>query len=812
MTTKTSSKKAAAKAANKKIASKSYEGFIVTSHYTVDENGATVHLYGRLKDGSSFEIRTRKNPYFFVKADDAKRAGELAGVTPEKTKLKTMDDDPVSKVTMSNPKDVAKTRKMLEDENIPCYEADIPFTRRYLIDEDILTQVSIEGEHERGEHVDKVFVEPTLTPIHQNQPVAEPTLLSIDIETDAKATMIHSISLYNKDVSKVIVVENEAIRQNKSKLKNAHIVESEKELLRVFVDSVNGLDPDIITGWHVIDFDFNIIAKRAKKHEINLTIGRDNSSLSLRIESNFLKDSSATLHGRLVIDGIHLLKSSFVKLDDYKLNTAAQEFLDDSKLIEEDDRFEIIEQYYQTEPQKFIDYNLKDSKLVHEILDASGVYTLTVQRSLLTGLHMDGVKASIASFDSLYLRELRKEGFVAMSTRPGESNPGLGGFVMRSKPGIYDNILVLDFKSLYPSIMRTFNIDPLSYVGTTEELDKKKVDYTDTTKYIVAPNGAVFANDEGIVPRLLARMWKERDKAKKAGDELARYAIKIHMNSMYGVLASPNSRYHRRPLSNAITYFGQKLIKRTAKEVEDDGYDVIYSDTDSVFVDPKTKDTDKAINIGQEVEKKLNAFFKNHIENEYSRKSILELEFEKTYTKFFIPSVRGESGVGAKKRYAGLKRQDDGSTKLDFTGLEFVRRDWTELAKEFQMKLLDLIFAEKEVGEFVKEFVKKLKGGEYDDLLVYRKALRKPVEEYTKTTPPHVKAAKKLHELTSNIIDYVITTDGPEPTEKLEHPPDYDHYIEKQVKPIAESILRLEGKNFDDVMKGSEQKGLGGFF
>ncbi|MGM5481351.1 MAG: DNA polymerase II [Nanobdellota archaeon] len=812
MTAKKTTKKTAKKAASKKSSNKTYDGFIVTSHYTVDDDGATIHLYGRLKDGSSFEVRTRKDPYFFVKADDAKRAGELTGAAYEETKLKTMDEKPVSQVTMSNPKDVAKTRKMLEDENIPCYEADIPFTRRYLIDEDILTQISIEGEHERGSHVDNVFIEPKVTPIHENQPVAEPTLLSIDIETDAKATKIHSISLYNKDVSKVIVVENDAIRKSKSKLKNAHIVDSEKELLRVFVDSVNGLDPDIITGWHVIDFDFNIIAKRAKKHNINLSIGRDTSPLSLRIESDFLKDSSATLHGRLVLDGIHLLKSSFVKLDDYKLNTAAKEFLDDSKLIEEDDRFEIIEKYYQTKPQAFIDYNLKDSQLVYEILDASSVYTLTVQRSLLTGLHMDGVKASIASFDSLYLRELRKEGYVAMSTRPRESNQGMGGFVMRSKPGIYDNILVLDFKSLYPSIMRTFNIDPLSYQGTTEELDKRKVKYDDTSKYIIAPNGAVFANNEGILPRLLARMWKERDKAKKESDELARYAIKIHMNSMYGVLASPNSRYHRRPLSNAITYFGQELIKKTAEEVEDDGYDVIYGDTDSVFVDPKMKDREKAIRVGKDVEKKLNAFFKKHVENEYSRTSILELEFEKTFTKFFIPSVRGESGVGAKKRYAGLKLQEDGSTKLDFTGLEFVRRDWTELAKEFQMKLLDLIFAEKEVSGFVKEFVKKLKEGEYDNLLVYRKALRKPIEEYTKTTPPHVKAAKKLDELTSNIIDYVITTEGPEPTEKQEHPPDYEHYIEKQVKPIAESILRLEGKSFDDVMKGSEQKGLGGFF
>ncbi|MFW5865515.1 MAG: DNA polymerase II [Nanoarchaeota archaeon] len=789
-----------------------FKGFIVTSHYTVEKDDAIVHLYGRLENGESFEARIAARPYFFVKTKDAKKVKDLLGIAPQETKLSSMDGENVSKVEMEHPKDVSKVRGLLEEENIVCYEADIPFTRRIMIDRKLYSQAIIKGEKKQGKHVTNVFENPALKPTTETTPVALPTMLSIDIETDEKASIIYSVSLYSKDIKKVIVVENEAIKKNKQKLKNAHIVDSEKELLQTFVDTVNSLDPDIITGWNVIDFDFSILAKRAKRHDIALAIGRDGSELSLRIESSFLKDSSATVHGRLLLDGIHLLKSSFVNLENYKLNTAAKEFLDDSKLIEEDDRFSIIETQYKTDPQAFIDYNLKDSQLVQNILDASGVYTLTIERSLLTGLHMDGVKASIASFDSMYLKELRKKGYVAVSTRVHETEQGLGGFVMRSKPGIYDNILVLDFKSLYPSIMRTFNIDPLSYHGTTKELEKEGIDYTDAKRYIVAPNKAVFSQEEGILPALLERLWKARDKAKEEGNELARYAIKIHMNSMYGVLASPNSRYHKRPLSNAITYFGQDMIKKTAAEVEDEGYEVIYGDTDSIFVEPKAKDTQKAISIGEKIEKKLNVFLKEHILSVYARKSILELEFEKIYTKFFMPSVRGESGVGAKKRYAGLKLLEDGNTQLDFTGLEFVRRDWTELSKEFQMKLLDLIFAEKEVTGFVKEFVQKLKQGTYDDLLIYTKALRKPIKEYTKTTPPHVKAAKKLDKLTTNIINYIMTTDGPEPTEKLEHPPDYDHYIEKQIKPIAESILRLEGKYFDDVIQGSEQKGLRGFF
>ena len=183
-----------------------------------------------------------------------------------------------------------------------------------------------------------------------------------------------------------------------------------------------------------------------------------------------------------------------------------------------------------------------------------------------------------------------------------------------------------------------------------------------------------------------------------------------------------------------------------------------------------------------------------------------------------MPTVRG-SEEGAKKRYAGLKVTNLGTdkeeSKLDFTGLEFVRRDWTELAKEFQLKLIDLIFddaKDEDIEKFVSDFVKDIKNGKMDSLLVYRKSLRKDVDSYTKTTPPHVKAARMLDKIDSNIIEYVITKEGPQPIKKILAPLDYDHYIEKQIKPIADSVLGLQGQSFEDVLKGSKQSGLDSFF
>ena len=174
-----------------------------------------------------------------------------------------------------------------------------------------------------------------------------------------------------------------------------------------------------------------------------------------------------------------------------------------------------------------------------------------------------------------------------------------------------------------------------------------------------------------------------------------------------------------------------------------------------------------------------------------------------------MPRIRG-SEKGAKKRYAGLLIEN-GKEKIDFTGLEFVRRDWTALAKKFQLGMLERIFHKKEVYGFVKTFVDDLRKGKYDDLLIYRKAIRKDLAAYVKTTPPHVKAARKLEKLKSNIIKYVMTQNGPEPIQNITSKIDYEHYIDKQIKPLADSILVFFNQKFDDIIKGSKQTKLFGY-
>jgi len=342
--------------------------------------------------------------------------------------------------------------------------------------------------------------------------------------------------------------------------------------------------------------------------------------------------------------------------------------------------------------------------------------------------------------------------------------------------------------------MITFNIDPYDFVG------KKK-----GKNLVCAPNGACFRNAQGILPSIIKDIMKHREEVKKKKDLVSSFALKTLLASFYGALGSPVCRFFSMDMANAITAFARFTIKETAELIRKEGYEVIYSDTDSIFVVSRAKNVKEADKVGEKLQKTINSYYDKIIPKKYGRKSYLELEYEKCFVKFLMPKLRG-SEKGAKKRYAGLLIKN-GKEEIKFTGLEFVRRDWTELSKTFQLTLLDLIFHEKDVQSFVKKFVEDLKKGKYDKQLVYRKSLRKPIEEYV-VTPPHVKAAKKMEVIDSSLIQYVITTDGPEPLSNIKHEIDYDHYINKQIKPIADSVLCFYDLTFDDLIKGNSQKTL----
>lgn len=765
------------------------KAFIVDRTYRVEDGKAIVYLFGRLANGQSFLATKTFKPYFYIRTSDVAKSRNIGSFEEHPTKLTTMQDEPVTKIVLETPKDVPPLRQAFEQNDIPCYEADIRFTQRFCMDHGIFATMNVEGSYEKGTHVDRVYTEPEISPADFTP---ELDVLSIDIETSLDGNMLYMITL-TQGTKQVTLVQGDA------EGKNIRFYSNEHDILKAFTEIVQEWDPDIITGWNLIDFDLQDIKKRCDKEKIPFVLGRTDWPSTLRIESQFIRDSTANIAGRMVLDGIHLMKSSFIRLDDYKLETAAQEFLGDGKLLKGDDRHAEIEQLYKEDRNTLIEYNRKDTELVLEILKRTKLIELTMLRSKLTGMTMERVRASIASFDSVYLRELTKHGKVAPNGGHVDTDERItGGYVRESKPGIYSYILVLDFKSMYPSVIRTFNIDPASYLpGCTQQEPSKEI--------IVSPNGACFRNTNGILPRIIQHLWEERDKAKKEKDAVASLALKTLMNSFFGVLASPNCRFFSLEMGNAITHFARYFIKMAAEKIEERGYTVIYGDTDSVFVETKATIVKDAERVGKELQEHINTFYATFVEDTFFRKNFMELEAEKVYRKFLMPRTRG-SEQGAKKRYAGLLVKGD-KEEMDFTGLEFVRRDWTEVSKKFQLDLLEKIFHEQEVTTYVKDFVKAVKEGKYDSLLVYRKSIRKDLEEYTKTTPQHVKAARILEEkegLEGNTIKYVITKNGPEPVGYETAEIDYDHYIEKQIKPIADSVLVFYGVTFDELLSGQQ--------
>jgi DNA polymerase-2 len=794
--------------------SKPMKGYVVYPTYRIIEDEKKdkkpfVYLFGKLENGDSFLAIKEYRPYFYIKNKDYEKGNKIDKALKsfnaeiEDTKLKNFNDEYVLKVYTELPVDVTKLRKKLEEEeNIECYEADIRFYQRFLIDYDIKGSLEITGKYKKGNFVDRIYENPML-----NGSDWKPKLkvLSIDIETDSKAKNIYCVSLHTEEYSKVIIV---SIDKDLGKpLHDAINVSNEKELIEKFQELVLKIDPDIITGWNLIDFDLKVLKEKFEQYKIPFNLGRIDWPCKLELNSDFMKDSTADFPGRMVLDGIVLLKTSFIKLENYKLETAAEEFLGKKKIIGHENKGENIEQNYKHNQQKLVDYNLEDSKFVYEIINKTGALEITILRSMITGMTLDRVKASVASLDSLFLRYTRKYDIVLNSSRFAEKDePGKGGFVMDSKPGLYDYVLVLDFKSLYPSIIRTFNIDPYSFVAL-----KDRPKHMTKDKFVTCANGAVFKNQQGILPRVITDVWKQRDEAKKRKDTKETiYALKIIMNSFYGVLSNPACRFYNLEMSNAITYTGQEIIKLTTKKVRELGYDVIYGDTDSIFVVSGSKKLEDARKIGKKIQKYINEFYSEYIQKEFHRENAMEIQFEKLFRVFLMPTVRGTQ-EGAKKRYAGIIVKDDDSEELSFTGMEFVRGDWTDLAKKFQQELYTLVFNKKEVSDYIKKFVKDLRLGKYDNMLVYRKSISKSLEEYTKTTPPHVKAARMLDKLTSNIIQYVITLEGPQPIEKLKNKPDYEHYIEKQLKPIADTILFVYGHNFEDMLENAKQTSLFGF-
>ena len=778
--------------------------FLLTRQWSDEPDGVRLDFWLATAQGPLTVSIHRQQALFFIRQADARAAtgllGSVPGVSIKPLQLKTFSDEPVSAVYLFSQQQLYRARDRLEQNGIACYEADIRPTERFLCERFITASIDVDADFsEQALH--NVRLQPGLyTPNFE--------VMSLDIESDYESDTLFSIAFVTANINRVLMigdgVDNELIEY----------VADEASLLRRWIEWVETIDPDILIGWNVINFDLRLLQKKSQALGVPLDIGRGASRPLWRQSQADRNHYFVLIPGRVVLDGIDTLRSATYNFSSFALESVARELLGRGKLIHDKTQSDPlykakeIKRQFRHEKQTLAAYNLEDCQLVWEIFAKLDLVSFSIERARLTGLEMDRAGGSVAAFDNLYLPRLHRKGYIAPNI--GDYQGALsapGGYVMDSTPGLQDSVLVLDYKSLYPSIIRTFCVDPYARIAAIR---------AEPRDVIPGYDGASFHKHEHILPQIIENLWAARDQAKHDGNAALSQAIKIIMNSFYGVLGTSGCRLHDSRLTSSITRRGHDIIIQTVKLIEEAGYEVIYGDTDSVFVSLNgSRDNRAATEIGNHLVDTINRYWRDHLQQEYAIESCLEMEFETHFRQFFMPTMRG-SDQGSKKRYAGLIDDEQGKRKIIYKGLETVRTDWTELAREFQQNLYQLIFDGEEYSEYIRQTIADLYAGKFDHQLVYRKRLHKKLAEYQKNIPPHAQAAIKAEAefkhrqqpsryRNRSWVDYVITVAGAQTLECQNAKLDYDHIVEKQLTPIADTILNAIGSSMDEITRQQQK-------
>ena len=726
----------------------------------------------------------------------------LTGWRIAATQLKNFDTEPMSALYLKSQRKLFDIRDRLTQKDIRVTEADLKPTDRFLMERFITASVSVEGSLNENDGFNDIA--PSDLRATQYRP--QLSAVSIDIETDNHASTLYSIAIYADSVSIVYMVgptQDSIVKTDDGGDLELYQRSSEREVISAFVKKISELDPDVIMGWNIVNFDLRCLQDFCDRLKMPLLLGRNSEAISWRKARDSNDRYYALLPGRAVLDGIELMRSATYQFENFSLEYVSRQLLNRGKLVADvDQRGAEITDLFGTNKPALARYNLGDSRLVWDIFQKEALISFAMERSLLTGLELDRYGGSVAAFDFLYLPRLHRKGFVApFVDQSTVSNVSPGGYVMGSVPGIHQNVIVLDFKSLYPSIIRTFHVDPLALAVAASEENP-----------IEGYDGGKFSREEFILPELISTLWSARDNAKASENAVLSQAIKIIMNSFYGILGTMGCRFLDSRLVSSITKRGHEILILSKKFIEDAGYQVIYGDTDSVFVLLGPVEDSQVKVIGEGLTSQINEWWTKKLREKYDIPSFLEMEFETHFSKFLMPTVRG-SDAGSKKRYAGLvvdSRNPDKSHLL-FKGLESVRSDWSPLARDFQKELYRRIFLDEPYEDYIKLMVQQLGDGIFENELVLRKRLRRKLKDYTKNIPPHVQAARKAEDIrrqrelpslyqSGGWIEYIMTINGAEPRQYRESAIDYEFYIERQLTPIADSILVFKSSSMDKIL------------
>ncbi|WP_186035059.1 DNA polymerase II [Burkholderia gladioli] len=781
------------------------QGFILTRHWRDTAAGVEIEFWLATGQGPRrVRLRPQESVAFLPveqrEAAERLLAGE-SGVELRPLALHDFRRRPVLGLYCKRHRHLGALQKRLAREGVDLYEADITPPDRYAMERFITAPVRFRGTP-AGE---ALLVDAELKSESDYRPALR--CVSLDIETSARGEL-YSIALEGcgqRDVFMLGPANGDAAGLEL----NLVYCETRPALLERLNAWFAEHDPDAIIGWNLIQFDLRVLHAHSQEFGVPLRLGRDGSVLDWRAHGQQPDHFFAGAAGRLIIDGIDALKSATWTFPSFSLEYVSRTLLGEGKAVDNPyARMDEIQRRFDEDKPALAHYNLKDCELVTRIFAKTDLLSFMLERATVTGLAADRTGGSVAAFTHLYLPRMHRLGYVApnLGDVTGQNSPG--GFVMDSRPGLYDSVLVLDYKSLYPSIIRTFLIDP---VGLVEGLAQP-----DDAHSVPGFLGARFSRSRHCLPDIVQRVSEGRDLAKRQRNAPLSQALKIIMNAFYGVLGSWGCRFFDPRLASSITMRGHEIMHRTRELIEAQGYEVIYGDTDSTFVWLREAHRDgEAERKGRAIVAHVNDWWHTHLRERFGLDSALELQYERHYLRFLMPTVRGAE-EGSKKRYAGLALGADGGEDVVFKGLETVRTDWTPLAQQFQRELYTLVFRREPYQDFIRETVRRVLAGELDAELVYRKRVRRPLAEYQRNVPPHVRAARTADEYNRELgrplqyqrggwISYVMTTAGPEPLETMRSPIDYAFYLSRQLQPVADGILPFLKDDFETVISGQGQ-------
>ena len=730
------------------------------------------YFYALLKDDSAIED---------VKKVTAKRHGTVVKVKRAEKVQKKFLGRPIEvwKLYFNHPQDVPAIRDRIRAHPavVDIYEYDIPFAKRYLIDKGL---IPMEGDEELT-----MLAFAIATLYHEGEEFGTGPILMISYADGSEARVI---------------------TWKKIDLPYVDVVSTEKEMIKRFLRVVREKDPDVLITYNGDNFDFAYLKKRSEELGIKFTLGRDGSEPKIqRMGDRF----AVEVKGRIHFDLYPVIRRT-INLPTYTLEAVYEAVFGKPK--EKVYAEEIAQAWESGEGlERVARYSMEDAKVTYEL--GREFFPMEAQLSRLIGQSLWDVSRSSTGnlVEWFLLRKAYKRNELAPN-KPDERELArrrggyAGGYVKEPERGLWDNIVYLDFRSAAASIIITHNVSPdtLNREGCKE--------------YDVAPEvGHKFCKDfPGFIPSLLGDLLEERQKIKRKmkatvdplEKKLLDYRqrlIKILANSFYGYYGYAKARWYCKECAESVTAWGREYIEMVIRELEEKfGFKVLYADTDGLHATIPGADAET-------VKKKAKEFLK-YINPKLP--GLLELEYEGFYVRGFFVT---------KKKYAVI----DEEGKITTRGLEIVRRDWSEIAKETQARVLEAILKHGDVEEavrIVKEVTEKLSKYEVPpEKLVIHEQITRDLRDY-KATGPHVAVAKRLAARgvkirPGTVISYIVLKgsgrigDRAIPADEFDptkHRYDAEYYIENQVLPAVERILKAFGYRKEDLRyQKTKQVGLG---